>query len=131
MLHDNFWLCHVSNFPLSKCHHVKCWNWTMLIFLIIYYIKSFIYKNQVFPCGKIWLKNVLKSMVNISFIKKFCPKTYYVDKWQLVLRLFISCQKMVSNCKHYMLITRLKCICWPHISSMENVLTSRQVMICD
>jgi len=24
--------CHMSNFPLSKCHHVNSWNGTMLIF---------------------------------------------------------------------------------------------------
>jgi len=28
----NYSKCQVSKFPLSKCHHVNSWNWTVLIF---------------------------------------------------------------------------------------------------
>jgi hypothetical protein len=36
-------------------------------------------------------------------IKKL-PKKYYVDKWLLMIGLFINCKRMVSSCKSYTLV---------------------------
>jgi len=39
--------------------------------------------------------------INVSIFFKNYPKKNYVDKWQLVVGLFTSCEKMDNNCKCY------------------------------
>jgi hypothetical protein len=48
-----------------------------------------------------WVQKSPKCEINISIIKKICPKNYYVDKWQLMVRLFSNCIRMVNNYKCY------------------------------
>ncbi len=49
--------------------------------------------------------------LNKYFNKKKIAQRYYVDKWQLVIRLFITCKNMVNSWRCYTLIKGWKCIC--------------------
>jgi hypothetical protein len=42
---------------------------------------------------------------------KECVKIYVV-KWQLMIGLSTSCEKIIISCKYYTLVKGWECICW-------------------